>query len=370
MRLLHTADWQLGLRLNFIPGDRGARARLARYETVKRIAALAKEKQVDAVVVPGDVFDDNHLAAFDLSSANEALSAFAPIPVVLMPGNHDAGTADCVLKRLKPAPHLTVCLDSRPVVLPSGTLFPAPLLKRHTLLDPTAELPARGPGEGVRVALAHGGVIDFKVEGDEERPSHNLIDARALVAKGFDYVALGDWHGTFKYDERVWYSGAPEPTRFKEKEPGNVLVVEIDGPGAVPRVERLRVASLSWQVREEVVHGADDVARLESWLSALEPATENLVQLRLTGTLSIADRTALEGVLQRAGERLLHLEPRLAGLLDAPTEADFELLRGAGYLGGAVDQLRAANTPEAQAALRLLHQLASQARTELDGRGA
>lgn len=368
MRLLHTADWQLGLRLNFIPGDKGARARLARFETVRRIAALAHERKVDAVVVCGDVFDDNHVGPFELHSANEALAAFAPVPVVLMPGNHDAGTADCVLRRLKAQPHVRVCLDPTPVPLADGALFPCPLMKRHTLLDPTSELPARAPGEGVRVALAHGGVLDFKAEGDDEKPSHNLIDARALLAKGFDYVALGDWHGTFEYHARVWYSGAPEPTRFKEKDPGQVLLVELDGPGAAPRVEKVRVTTLSWLVREEQVATLADVERLDAWLTSLEPATAHLVQLNVAGTLSIAARTALEGALARAAERLLHLEPRLQNLLDEPSEADFELLREAGYLGAAVDALRAAQTPEHQAALRLLHQLASQARTELDAR--
>ena len=62
-RFLHTADWQLGLKLSFIPGDRGARARNERFETVRRIAKLANERKVQAVFVAGDVFDDNLVAA-------------------------------------------------------------------------------------------------------------------------------------------------------------------------------------------------------------------------------------------------------------------------------------------------------------------
>ena len=47
-RFVHTADWQIGLRANHVPGDHGAAVRLARYDTVKRIADVAR----DAVRIP------------------------------------------------------------------------------------------------------------------------------------------------------------------------------------------------------------------------------------------------------------------------------------------------------------------------------
>ena len=40
-RFLHTADWQLGLRLNYVPGDHGASLRRQRFQTVERIAEVA-----------------------------------------------------------------------------------------------------------------------------------------------------------------------------------------------------------------------------------------------------------------------------------------------------------------------------------------
>ena len=42
-RFLHTADWQLGLKLNYLPAEAGARARAQRFETVRRIAAVARD---------------------------------------------------------------------------------------------------------------------------------------------------------------------------------------------------------------------------------------------------------------------------------------------------------------------------------------
>src|SRR5579863_974416 len=92
LRFLHTADWQLGLKLAFVAGDAGAVARFQRFEVVRRMAALAHERAVDAVVVAGDVFDDNAIGEDALQRARDAMAAFAPIPVLLLPGNHDAAT--------------------------------------------------------------------------------------------------------------------------------------------------------------------------------------------------------------------------------------------------------------------------------------
>jgi DNA repair exonuclease SbcCD nuclease subunit len=88
-RFLHTADWQLGKPFGSVPGDAGAILREARFEAVRRIAALAHEHQVDAVLVAGDVFDSNLASEATLSRALAAMRGFAG-PWLLLPGNHDA----------------------------------------------------------------------------------------------------------------------------------------------------------------------------------------------------------------------------------------------------------------------------------------
>ena len=95
-RILHTADWQLGLRLNFVPGEAGARLRAERFATIERIAELARSEGVDAVLVADDVFDDNRVGPETIQQAREALAKFG-VPVVLLPGNHDPATEDTQL---------------------------------------------------------------------------------------------------------------------------------------------------------------------------------------------------------------------------------------------------------------------------------
>lgn len=353
VRFLHTADWQLGLKLAFIPGDRGAWARRERFDVVERMAALAKGREVDAVVVAGDVFDDNAVGAETLQRARDALEAFAPIPVLLLPGNHDAATPDCVLRKLKAGAHVKALVDTTPVELESVVFHPCPLMRRHEREDPARHLPARGADERVRVAIAHGALLDF-TEGLE---SKNVIDWRAVLAKGFDYLALGDWHGTLGFDPRVWYSGAPEATRFKEKRPGNALVVEIDGAGSLPRVDEVRVAKTRWIEQDfDIADDAhvDDVAR---FFAQLTDKSTTLVSLTLRGHTSIAARSRLDAMLEEEEGALMHLRTNLNELRDRPSDEDLRALRADGFVGRAAERLRQEGTRASEDALRMLHRL-------------
>jgi DNA repair exonuclease SbcCD nuclease subunit len=351
LRFLHTADWQLGLKLAFVTGDAGAVARFQRFEVVRRLAGIAKERAVDAVVVAGDVFDDNAVGDDSLQRARDALALFAPIPVLLLPGNHDAATPDCVLARLRAGEHVHALLGDEPFVLPNARFHPCPLRRRHERDDPTRALPKRAPGDPILVAIAHGALIDF-TEGLE---SKNVIDWRAILAKGYDYLALGDWHGTLSFDPRVWYSGAPEPTRFKEKRPGYALLVEVDAPGAAPRVEEIPVARTRWIEQRFDLGSDENVGEVERFFGAVEEPSMTLVSTSLAGHVSLGARARLEAILAKARGALMHLRADEGGLHDRPSEEDLRTLAVDGFVGRAVEALRAVHTPAAEDALRLLH---------------
>ncbi len=355
-RFLHTADWQLGLRLNYITGDKGAELRRQRFRTVERIAEVAQARQVDVVLVAGDVFDDNRVGQDTVQLAVDALKGFGNLPVVLLPGNHDAGTRDSVLAGLQgQLPHVTIALTPEPLTFGRLEVHPCPLLTRHTFEDPTRHLPQREHNDQVRVALAHGGVIDFSESEDTVTP--NVIDADRVLDKGFDYLALGDWHGRFSYNERVWYSGAPEATRFKEKDPGYVLVVEIDGPGERPRVESVPVQQTRWLQQAFELNADHDLARLTDWFEALERPSATLVELSLRGTLSLQGRSELEALLDGYEARLAYLRRKNEQIVDEPSEADWAQFQQLGLVQQALEKLNPDESETDADAVRLLHRL-------------
>jgi DNA repair exonuclease SbcCD nuclease subunit len=243
MKFIHTADWQLGLKLRYVTGDSGAEARLRRFDAVRRIAEIAKDRKVHAVLVAGDVFDDNAVGNDTIQAASDALKTFAPIPVILLPGNHDPASANSALRRLDGLAHVIIADSADPIAVgDAAAVFPCPLTQRHESTDPTTVLEERGGDRRIRIALAHGGLVEFS----ENTETPNKIDFQRVLDHGFDYLALGDWHGTLNFGDRVWYSGTHEPTRFKEKDPGNILLVDIAETGAKPAVEKIPVAYNRW----------------------------------------------------------------------------------------------------------------------------
>jgi DNA repair exonuclease SbcCD nuclease subunit len=61
---LHTADWQIGMKCS-AAGERADDARRERLEAVKRIVDVANQRELDFMLVAGDVFDSRTPGASD-----------------------------------------------------------------------------------------------------------------------------------------------------------------------------------------------------------------------------------------------------------------------------------------------------------------
>jgi hypothetical protein len=133
----------------------------------------------------------------------------------------------------------------------------APLTQRQTHDDLTAwfDGAATLPGR-LRIGLAHGSVQGI-LSDDVDSP--NPIAPDRASSASLDYLALGDWHGCRRIDDRTWYSGTPEPDRFKANEPGHALLVELPHPGAIPTVTRLATARFTWTAWEARLEVASDI---------------------------------------------------------------------------------------------------------------
>lgn len=364
LKFIHTADWQLGLRVRYIPGDAGAEVRNARLRTVKRIGEVARDVGAEFVVVAGDVFEHNGLKPSTLRKAFDILREY-PVPVYLLPGNHDPYTPDSlyrssVWERELP-PGVEVLKSTDPVeVRPGVTLLPCPVLDRTSLDDPTAHLSADfGPQEGFRVGVAHGGIQEILAGmTDDGYQLSTAISLQTCARARLDYLALGDWHGCLPVNERTYYSGAPEATRFKEKDPGHVLVVEITEPGAKPEVDKVEVQSLRWRKLEEQMNTEEDLTGLVAQLEEIPDKADTLLEMVLVGAPDMPLMARLEQeVLEPATDRFRWLRPRLEGLHPVVDSEALDAMAGDGWLGAVVASLGAEGGRVADDAIRLLYRL-------------
>jgi DNA repair exonuclease SbcCD nuclease subunit len=352
IKLLHTADWQIGKLFGQFEPDDAALLADARFKAVERLASLAAQQRADLVVVAGDVFDTQTVADKTIHRLFNAMADFTG-PWVLIPGNHDAALAESVwarAARLKAIPaNVSVCQRPEPLLLESigVAILPAPLTQRHTYADLTDWFAtAETPTEMLRIGLAHGSVQGILAE-DIDSPNP-LAAGRAEQAR-LDYLALGDWHGTKQVDARTWYSGTPEPDRFKANDSGQALLVELSGPGTLPYVVAHATGQHLWQSAALTLQVPSDVDQAMQRICTFGPT--DVVQLNVSGQVDLSGHRRLREAIEQARGKTRGFLTDLSALRLEPTAEDIDALKADGYLREVITELRLAQeSPDAEVA--------------------
>ena len=372
VRFVHTADWQLGMTRHFLDADAQARFSAARIEAIRSIGRLAIERECSFVIVCGDVFETNHVERQVIVRALDAMAESPDIKFYLLPGNHDPLTASSVFTSqtfVSRCPDNVVVLDAEGFTeVETGVrLVSAPWTSKAPLEDLVSRAVSRVPaGDDLYIAVGHGAVDVLSPDANDVAVVRLEALESALADTQLCYVALGDRHSTTSVGTsgRVWYSGAPEPTAFREKDPGNVLVVEI-GNGVID-VTAHRVGEWEFRSLEFDLRSSQDIDRLDSDLSDLEGKSELIVQLTLVGQLSLGDKIRLESILKHFSDLFASLNTweRHSDLVVLPDDDDFTSLGLSRFAQDALgDLVELAEGDEAEAqvaqdALGLLYRLA------------
>jgi DNA repair exonuclease SbcCD nuclease subunit len=359
MRFLHTADWQIGMKAVHI-GEGAESVRRARFESARKSIETANSRGVDFVVLAGDTFEHHGIARGKVRETANLLSG-AGCPVYVIPGNHDPAVAGSVWEdecwgRLR---DVHVLLAPEPVAVPGGTLYPCPAPGKTSVSDPTAWIPA-APRDGIRIGLAHG-----TVPGNPEIDPSFPIARDAAERLGLDYLALGHHHSTAIYPDgrgagRMAYSGAQEPTKFQERDSGNVLVVEIAHPGAAPVIEKVRTRVLDWRTVERTVESEADLAQLAAELEAIADPEHTLLDCVVSGEVPDGGDDSVQRLEEMVLNRFLFGRFRRDGLTLAASGDQWLETLPEGYLRGTALRLRqesqSSGDPAAEA-LRLFRRL-------------
>ena len=363
MRFIHTADWQIGKPFrNF--GDKESVLRQARLDAILSIGRLAVAEGAAHVLVAGDLYDNEAPARKTLLEPMERMRNFAGVTWHVISGNHDYhrgnGLWDRAMAEGLPQ-NVQLHLAPEPAALgPDAVLLPAPLRRKSEVNDLTEWMDSAQTAAGqIRIGLAHGSVQGFDTAGEANNP----IAADRAKHAVLDYLALGDWHRTLQIGPATWYAGTPEADRFNSQEIGQVLLVDIAGPGAPAKVTTHRTGAFRWLSQNEQLSDATDLDGLEARLRALPDLTSLLMRLDLRGTLDLTARADLARRLAGLEAAMFWLQPDLEELHVRPTLADLEKIDFDGVLREAAEKLRlqaenvAANPAERRRAEEALVQL-------------
>ncbi|RIJ56881.1 exonuclease SbcCD subunit D [Clavibacter phaseoli] len=247
MRILHTSDWHLGRTLH------GEDLHAHHAAFLDHLVDLVREREVDVVLVAGDVYDRAVPGVPSVRLLGDALARLSALATVIVtPGNHDSaarlGFASALLRdglrilASVEALDVPVVVDDAdgpvafygvPYLDPDAvraTLAAAdapPLPRSHEAVLGAAmervRADAAGRPDARVVVVAHAFVTgaapseserDIRVGGFDQVP--------ASVFSGADYVALGHLHGAQEVRAgsarpRIRYSGSPLAFSFGER---------------------------------------------------------------------------------------------------------------------------------------------------------
>ncbi|MCT9934562.1 exonuclease SbcCD subunit D [Planotetraspora sp. A-T 1434] len=272
MKILHTADWHVGKVLK-------GRSRIDEHRAVLReLVELARQEDVDAVIVAGDVFDTSAPTPEAQSLVMPALMELREDGrhVVVLAGNHDnphlfevyrpvlgalgihvvgtfrrpdhGGTLAFTARSGEPVRLAVLPFLSRRYVVRAGeVLAGTPADHNRDYAERVAELigalTASFAADTVNLVTTHGTLPGGKLGGGE-REAQSIFsyyfEATAFPAST-QYAALGHLHRRQQMPGAcpIWYSGSPIAVDFGEERntPGALLVtVEPGRPAAVREV--------------------------------------------------------------------------------------------------------------------------------------
>ena len=238
MKFIHTSDWHIGRQLHnqSLLEDQAV--------VLQQIISLAKQHDVDAVIVAGDIYDRSVPPASAITLLDEVLQTLVDelnIQVIMIAGNHDGyerlgfaakHMASSGLHIIGP---LTKTLSKIELSGKNGNgmFYPIPYaepsrvshifeqtVQEHEqaisiILEQVHDHDSKGLP---KIVISHC-FLDGGTESESERPLSigGADKINPELFNVFDYVALGHLHGAqFKGAEHIRYSGTPLKYSFSE----------------------------------------------------------------------------------------------------------------------------------------------------------
>lgn len=219
MKFIHTGDVHWGMSPDSDKPWSRDRAQAIK-ESFEEVIRLAREKDVDFLLIAGDLFHRQPLAR-DLKEVNYLFSTIPSVRVVIIAGNHDRIHPNSALMSFTWCSNVTFFMNPElesVVFKDCNTQIYGFSYHSTEISDPLLDDLDISDNERIQILLAHGG-----------DSSHVPIDKNSLTASPFSYIALGHIHKPqVLIEQRAAFCGSLEPLDKTETGPHGVFLGEID----------------------------------------------------------------------------------------------------------------------------------------------
>ncbi len=309
MRFIHAADIHLDSPLRGLERYEDAPAgeiREAPRLALKNLVRFAVEQRVAFVVIAGDVYDgdwpDYNTGVFFAAQMSRLREA--GIRVALIRGNHDA--ASQISKELKLPGNVHVFPSQQPETLVLEEFGVAIHGQSFATQSVTADLSVNYPA--ARRGLFNIGMLHTSAGGREGHENYAPCTVAGLVAKGYDYWALGHVHQREELLRDPWivFPGNLQGRHARETGPKGCSVVTVDD-GHVTGVEHETLDVVRWCECEVRADGAKDRDELRSRVQSALRVAADAADGRL-----LAARVIVRGICPAHRDVIQHIEQFIA----------------------------------------------------------
>jgi DNA repair exonuclease SbcCD nuclease subunit len=299
MKLIHSADWQVGMTFHGFKEKSRIMMEDDRLEVIESIGDYANKEQngIDFVLVCGDMFETPRISESLVKKTFKKIERIKK-PVYVLAGNHEWNGTEFMFTTKyfldnKPANlHVLKAGINEVEGMPGVEIVAAPLEGKEDEIDLIkAQLDLLEPTDKIRILAGHGSIDAIMPAGGRKDLIALAPIEKALAEKKISYLAMGDRHSTTKVGDTglVWYSGAPEPTSFTEDDQRNVLVVEIN-PGSPAKVEKVEVGQWEFirfgtKFEQHQLRSKQDLDDLEKQIDSIKKPSKTAVKIYLDSVL-------------------------------------------------------------------------------------
>lgn len=321
---IHAADLHLDSPLQRLEAYEGApveQIRLASRRALENLVDLALTREVDLVVIAGDLYDgdwqDHNTGLFFVAQVNRLIKN--GIPVVAISGNHDAASQ---MTKSLPLPNNP---DGSEIMLRSRSAETRRFIdigisvhgrsfrNRAEQENMVPDYPAADPG------VFNIGLLHTSLTGAEGHDTYAPCSPSDLVGKHYDYWALGHVHTRGEHHDPedddaapIIFPGNLQGRHPKETGAKGCMVVEVGDDGK-PKLEFHALDVVRWEVCLLDVADVDQLEQLydqyRDWLrETLDELGERILahRVRVVGAsplhqVLVTDRLQIENSLRAIG---------------------------------------------------------------------
>ncbi|WP_088007788.1 metallophosphoesterase family protein [Indiicoccus explosivorum] len=240
LRFIHAADLHLDspfTGMKGLPEDRRDLLRNSTFEAFDRLVSYAAESKPDFLLIAGDLYDgeDRSIRAQHRFRTGMQKLSDAGIPVFISHGNHDHlsgswtrfGLPGNVRVFDEEVEQFTLEAAGHQVRI-TGFSYP----KRHVAERMIERYPKAAGDSIIHIGMLHG-----SLEGDTAHAVYAPFRKDELLAKGYDYWALGHIHHrqVLHRNPHIVYPGNLQGRHRNESGPKGFYDVTLDGPETVLR---------------------------------------------------------------------------------------------------------------------------------------